>query len=242
MPGKFKRYSIFVDESSQTKYKFLTIGCLVLEEELVKPFEFTVKHARALEISAGGEMKWSKISAMKLNAYKLFIDRFFDFKGAAERIHFHSIVIDTSKIRDELYNAGSREVGFNKEVYQLLIKCAKLYPDGIFEVYADHRQTDFSMDEFRKILNSGMSKAGDRRPMPFRNVQFCDSKKFVLIQMVDLLLGAATFRLNGHHAKPGASKHKCHLSEYVLERAGVRDPVRGTSRIGKFTIWRRKLR
>jgi len=242
MTEKYKRYSIFIDESSQTKHRFLTIGCLVVEDEFTKPFEFTVKHARALEISAGGEMKWSKVSALKIYAYKLFIDRFFDFKGAAEKIHFHSLVIDTSKIKDGLYNSGSREIGFNKEVYQLLIKCAKLYPDGIFQVYADHRETAFSMEELRKILNSGMNKLGDSRPQPFRTVQFCDSKKFILIQMVDLLLGATTFRINGHHQKPGASKHKCHLSEYVLERAGVRNPSLGTSRAGKFTIWHRRLK
>ncbi|NSZ61852.1 DUF3800 domain-containing protein [Agrobacterium tumefaciens] len=242
MTAKYKKYSIFVDESSQTKHKFLTLGCLVVEEELVKPLEFSVKHARALEISAGGEMKWAKVSGLKLHAYKLFIDRFFDLTGAADRIHFHSIAIDTSKIKDDLYNAGSREIGFNKEVYQLLIKCARLYPNGIFRVYADYRDTTFSMDELRKILNNGLKKRGDARPMPFRDVQFCDSKKFVLIQMTDLLLGAATFHINGHHEKPEASKHKCHLSKYVLERAGVMDAMKGTSPHGKFTIWHRKLR
>jgi len=40
-----------------------------------------------------------------------------DFSVGESRIQFHSLVVDTSKLRDDLYNEGSRETGFNKEIY-----------------------------------------------------------------------------------------------------------------------------
>jgi hypothetical protein len=241
MTRKFKRYAVFVDESSQTKHRFLTLGCLVIDAACLSAFEERVTYARDLELRAG-EMKWTKVSASKLNVYKLVADCFFDHPLATEDVHFHSLVVDTTKIRDDLYNEGDREIGFNKEIYQLLIKCSKLYPNAIFDVFADNRQTPFSMEELRNILNNGMKKRGDSRPVPFRSVQFCDSKKFNMLQLNDILLGATTFQINGHHLKPEASAHKCHMSSYILDRGGVKNPMRSTSIAGKFTIWHRKLR
>ncbi|WP_064681271.1 DUF3800 domain-containing protein [Rhizobium bangladeshense] len=234
-------YCLFVDESSQTAHRYLSLGCLAIEEAWLKGFEFSISHAKHLELRTG-ELKWSKISAAKLHAYKLVIDRFFDHGDVSTPIHFHSLVIDTSKIRDDTYNKGDREIGFNKEVYQLLMKCARLYPTAHFKVYADHRDTSFSMDELRSILNAGARKKGDARVTPFRLVQFCDSKKFLPLQMTDLLLGAITFQINGHHKRRDASRHKCHLSDYVLARSAITDPMRDTSLGGKVTIWHRKLR
>lgn len=241
MAPTVKRYSLFVDESSQTKHRYLTLGCLAVENAYVKPLEFSVWWARNLELKSG-EMKWAKISGAKLNVYKLVVDRFFDLPGASENVHFHSLVVDTSKIRDDLYNQGDRELGFNKEVYQLLLKCAKLYPNAVFDVYADERQTNRSLDELKTILNNGVIRMSPRRQACFRNVQFCDSKKFLLLQMTDILLGAPTFQINGHHLKSEASAHKCHMSNYILDRAKIVDPTRDTKFSGRYTIWHRKLR
>lgn len=60
--------------------------------------------------------------------------------------------------------------------------------------------------------------------------------------MTDLLLGAVTFRINGHHNRPDASASKAHLSSYVLERAGISDPMQNSPIRGKYTIWHRRFR
>lgn len=234
-------YSVFLDESSQTKHRFLTIGCLVLEAERVPHFDMAVRYSKQLELPEG-ELKWNKVSTAKLHAYKLVVDRFFDFAMGEAAIHFHSLVVDTSKIRDDLYNQGDREIGFNKEVYQLLMKCAKIYPDAFFHVYPDNRQTKASTEELRQILNAGCRKKGDCRSVPFRRLQFRDSKEVICLQMTDLLLGAMTFRINGHHLRADASKSKSHLSEYVLGRAGIKEVMENTAIRGKFTIWHRRLK
>ncbi|WP_426126270.1 DUF3800 domain-containing protein [Pararhizobium sp. PWRC1-1] len=234
-------YTIFLDESSQTKHKYLTFGCLVLDNRFVSLFERYITHATALELP-NGEMKWTKVSAAKLFAYKLVIDCFFDAVAEYEPLHFHAMAVDTTKRKEHVYNGGSRELGFNKEVYQLLFKCARLYPESLFHVYADHRDTTSSLDELQTILNNGCKKTADSRPLPFRRIQFRDSKEVLCLQMVDLLLGAVSHRLNGHHLKEGSSPSKNHLSQYVLNRAQVGDAFRDTRIKDKYTIWHRKLK
>ncbi len=234
-------YQIYLDESSQTKHRYLTIGCLVVDRYLVPLLEEAVLHAKALDMP-NGEMKWTKVSATMLHAYKLVADQFFDLETFGRTLDFHTLVMDTSKRNDHAFNDGSRELGFNKEVYQLLRKCAVLYPDAHFHVTADYRETPYSLEELRKILNNGAPRdhAGGRRD-PFRRVQFGDSKKVIGIQLVDLMLGATSYQINGHHCRVDASPARVHLSSYVLERAKIRDPLADTLRAGKFTIWHRKL-
>jgi len=63
------------------------------------------------------------------------------------------------------------------------------------------------------------------------------------LQMVDILIGAIGYRLNGLHLKAGAKKAKIELSQYALNRSGrvsfgPQDPLKDTW----FDIWHMKLR
>ncbi|MDQ0320006.1 hypothetical protein QO002_002144 [Pararhizobium capsulatum DSM 1112] len=191
-------YSIFLDESSQTKHRYLTLGALVLDNRFVSLFDHCIAHARKLELP-NGELKWGKVSKAKLFAYKLVADCFFDVVDDYTPLEFHCLVVDTTKRKEHVFNQGDKEIGFNKEVYQLLHKCARLYPEPMFHVHADHRDTPSSLDELQTILNAGRKKKGDTRHQPFRRVHFRNSKDVHCLQVVDLLLGAVTHRLNGHH-------------------------------------------
>jgi hypothetical protein len=182
-------------------------------------------------------MKWGKISRTKLPAYKRVVDLFF----SASRADFHSIVVDTARQKHALYNQGSREIGFNKEVYQLGLKFGRLYP-MLFHVYPDYRNTDQSLEELRLILNRGIRKKGDTRDWPYRRVQFRDSRKTPLLQVADIFSGALAFLHNGHHVATNASPAKVELAAYILEKAGVSDPTRDTAIRRRFTIWHRVLR
>ena len=238
-PDPARIREVYIDESSQTKHRFLLLGAVTIP--LLEQAEATraLLDSRLPELPSG-EMKWVKVSTAKIEAYKRFIDTFFDHKSCTNA-HFHSVVIDTHKLNDKQYNDGSREIGFNKEIYQLANKCAEIYP-GLFHLYPDHRETTNTPDQLRLILNRGRRKKGDKRSWPFRRCQFRDSGKVAILQLADLLLGAIAFNLNGHHHKDGASRAKIDLMRHVLHRAGIQDPDSDTSRTGKFTIWHRKLR
>jgi hypothetical protein len=231
---------IYIDESSQTNHRFLVLGGIIAETQMVDALNAGIGIMRRPELPAG-EMKWNKVSRSKLKCYRRVVDTFFDHRLFSSA-HFHSVVVDTSALDHHAFNEGSRDIGFNKEIYQLASKFARLYRGRLFHVYPDERDTNQRPEHLRTILNFGRRKAGDPRDWPFRRCHFRDSKRTPLLQLVDVLAGALAYRLNGHHLLPDASPAKIDLSEHVLRKAGVTDPKRDTSMSGKFTIWHRQLR
>lgn len=232
--------NVYVDETSQTKHRYLALGWLIVPYSGSDILTQKIAEARLPELP-NGEMAWTKVSKTKLNAYKRVLDVFFSGCGLSH-LDFHIVVVDMMKIRDKIYNQGSREIGFNKEIYQLLQKFGRLYRRRLFHVYLDKRNTASRTEDLRLMLNRGMAKRGDCRDWPFRRVHFRDSEKCYALQMVDVLLGAVAFHMNGHRDAIGASPAKCELSDYVLARTGIRNPLRDTAVSGRFTIWHRRLR
>lgn len=157
--------------------------------------------------------------------------------------HFHSNVVDTSQLRHRVFNAGDREIGFNKEIYQLVLKCGRLYPRSVFHVFPDRRSTAHSTEELRTIINHGMhKKLGRSRDWPVRKLHYSDWEQRPLLQIADLFAGAIAYHCNGHGQREGASQARIQLASQIFELARVRSPMQDTAIQGKFTIWHRVLR
>jgi hypothetical protein len=168
--------------------------------------------------------------------FKRIVDVIFDY---SDNLHFHSLCVDTTRVDHARFNASNREIGFNKEIYQLARKFWRLYPRYFFHVYPDCRKTTQQPEDLRDILNRGCR---DKRDRPFRRCQFRDSKTTLPLQLTDILVGSIAYCLNGHDTRDDASPAKCELSSYVLERAGIADAFRDTTPAATFTIWHRRLR
>lgn len=229
---------IYIDESSQNNHRYLVLSCVVNMLAAGPTLAAEFSKARNPELPKG-ETKWVKVSKAKLQAYKRIVDVLFD---KTNLIHFHALVVDTTQLNHRRYNDGSREIGFSKEIYQLAMKCARLYPKQLFHLYPDYRDTTETPENLRVILNRGCRKKGDKRDWPFRRCQFRDSKETLALQLVDIVMGALAFKLNDHDKKPGASAAKCELADYILKKAGIADPFKDTATSGTFTIWHRRLR
>jgi hypothetical protein len=169
-------------------------------------------------------------------AYKRIVDVVFN-----DDVHSHSLVVDSTRLDHKRFSSGSREIGFNKEVYQLAMKCARLYSTALFHLYPDYRETTQRPEDLRLMLNRGCREDGDKRDWPFRRCQFRDSKITLPLQLVDIIIHGLAYRLNGHDKKE-TSPAKSELSAYILERAKIVDPFKDTARSADFTIWHRKLR
>lgn len=239
-PPDLYRTDIYIDESSQTKHRFLLLGGIILLSEEVPNFVQAIRTARGTDLPAG-ELKWTKVSLAKLPAYKRVVDVFFA-RGYSRLPHFHSIVVDTSMQDHRAFNNGNKDLGFNKEVFQLAYKFGRVYGAHRFDVYLDNRSSGTPTDDLRFMLNRKIANFGDTRDWPYRRVQFRDSKSTDILQIADLFAGAIAYRQNGHHTLDGASPAKTELSAYILKRAGISNPSIDTDRRGKFTIWHRKLR
>jgi hypothetical protein len=233
---------LYIDESSQTQNRFLVLGGINVPAEAEEVFDQEILATRQPALPHG-EMKWQKVSKSKLATYMRVADIIFSHRFSIIRdVQFHSLVVDTRKLKDKAFNGGSREVGFNKEIYFLCQKFGRLHRDALFHVYLDHRETSSSTDELRSILNHGIRKKQPGRDWPYRRVHFRNSSTCLALQVVDLYLGAIAFRLNGHYDAEGASEAKRQLSDFILDRAGIRDVHADSAVRGKFTIWHRQLR
>jgi uncharacterized protein DUF3800 len=230
---------VFIDESSQTSHRYLVIGGIIAPSADVFDLTNRILKTRLPELP-NGEMKWGKVSRGKLAAYKRVVDFFFSAE-LQNQVHFHSLVVDTSKHDHARFNSGSREIGFNKEVFQLAQKFTRIYPTRL-NIYPDERVTDQSLDEMRLMLNRYINRRIPQRDWPFRRVQFRDSKKTPLLQLADTLSGAIAFRLNGHDKKIDVSPAKLELSAHILGSGNVKDVFRDTNVRGRFTIWHRQLK
>lgn len=231
---------IYIDESSQTKHRFLVLGGIIIPTRQVLAANAELAKCRLPELPFG-EMKWNKVSLGKINAYRRVLDAFF-YADAFRDAHFHSLVVDTHQLDHATYNQGSREIGFNKEIYQLASKFARNYPERLFHCYPDERDTNQRPNDLRDILNHGRRKAGDLRDWPFRRCHFRCSRETPMLQLVDLLIGSIAYELNGHAAVADASPAKLDIARHVKDRAGVKHHTIDTARTGKFTVWHRQLR
>lgn len=233
--------NIYIDESSQNQHRFLVLGGIIAPRRVAEALNVACKFIRRKELP-GSELKWTKVSLAKLEAYQQIVDQFFIGEWYGGPVEFHCLVVEMARRNEHAFNSGNREIGFNKEIYQLLMKFGRLYGDCLFHVYPDKRETNTPLDEIRLMLNRGIKKKGDQRDWPFRRLHFRGSHDEPLLQLTDLLIGAVAFHLNGHRKVAGASPAKCWLSDYILDKARVLDPARDTAVKGKFTIWHRQMR
>jgi hypothetical protein len=229
---------IYIDESSQTQHRYLVLGGIVVSlSDSNKLCDLIIK-ARLPDLPAK-EAKWTKVSRAKLPAYMRIVDILFDNPDLA---HFHCLVVDTTLQDHKRWNEASREIGFNKEIYQLARKFSRIYKESIFHLYPDHRTTIHTPDELKLIVNRSCRKDGDTRDWPFRRCQFRDSDTTLPLQLTDIIIGSIAYHLNSHAKSTNASAAKLELSHHVLTRAGISNVMRDTNRVGRFTIWHRQLK
>lgn len=233
--------TIFIDETSQTAHRYFALGALVIHNTDVSLLEERIQQARMPELP-NMEMGWKKVSRAKLSAYQRVVDVLFTRDIHMQPMHFHALVIDCHKLKDKIFNKGSRDVGFNKEVFQLSMKCARLYRTRLFHVYPDNRTTATPPDEIRAMLNFKLQRIGDARDWPFRRMHFRDSKQSLPLQLTDILSGALAFKMNGHYDAKDASEAKRRLCDHVLDQAGITNVMQSTTPSGRFTIWHRDLK
>ena len=227
----------FVDESCHTQHRYLVLGGIACEKTDVVDCERRFGLVRKTH-NMFGEVKWTKISNAKSSAYIALLDAFFNMMDEG-KLSFHCLIADTSTFNNRKYNAGSREIGFNKLIYQLLLKFGRLYGDAYrMYVYLDGRTTRASLIELRTIVNHGLAKRWDVRGWPVRRLDFRDSTSSDLFQLNDVLIGAIGHRKNGHHLVPDASPAKKAVAEHLARRSGLADICRNTRLDDTvFTVW-----
>lgn len=186
------KFNIFCDETLPDLFttlkhtnKKLLIGSLWIEAELREDIKEHIKKLR-IEHNAWGEIKWSKVSHSKEKFYLDLIDLFFSY---GMQIRFRCIAVDPRQINWSCHE-NDKELGFYKFYYFVLNKWIKDFNE--YSIFCDAKvNRDLSrLTKLHEILEKSNRNSNIER------VQALPSKEVVLIQLSDLLLGAASSRIN----------------------------------------------
>lgn len=218
-----------------------------MTSQTIPEFDATMNKFRKLN-NMNSELKWTKVSASKLEEYKKFVDFFFSLNNS-DFVHFRSIIIDTHQVNHRKYNQGDKELGFYKFLYQLLLHCfGKDYcsKDNIDKIilFPDKRQqSKYSLDTLKDVLNNGIAKKYNIYNNPFVSIQPKNSKDVNALQINDLILGAISYHKNGHNLLSSASSAKKELASYIADKAGFRELGENSSYgVKRFSVWNFRLK
>ncbi|MCG7923253.1 MAG: DUF3800 domain-containing protein [Candidatus Thiodiazotropha lotti] len=238
--------NLYIDETCQNNHHYMVIGGISLPTDLNSHITNCFDKLKS-DNNIGGEVKWTKVSKSKLDAYMSLVDGYFRLCNQ-HQICFHSIIIDQTQVKHAKFNQGDVETGFSKFIYQLLVSNIgrKYASKHGFNVYLDYRTIDDQearLSELKNVMNNGISHRFSQHHKPYKRVEFRRSKKETLLQVSDLLIGAIGFHKNERHLITKSSAHKKHLANHIARSVGVKtlgnnSPYNET----KFNIWNFNLR
>lgn len=220
-------YVVYCDESRHdgaAHNRYMAIGSLWLKRD-VKPG--LTQQFRALRETIGlcGEIKWSKVSAMKLDAYKKVVDFFFDQAD----LNFRVILVDQTKVDLHKFHGNDRELGFYKFYFEMLEKW--LLPNNQYLILLDYKRNK-GADRYT-TLRRVLEKA-TRGKAWIDDLTVIDSYESPLAQLNDVLTGATA--ACWCDSKPGGPKAE--LARYIGERRGHSlKTVNGSPSVTKFNIF-----
>jgi hypothetical protein len=187
------RFEIYCDEanpdiltSRHPRARHLMIGSLWVPVELRTEIKARISALR-LRHKAWGEIKWSKVFPNRRAFYIELIDLFISY---GDNLRFRCIAVDRTQLNLALHQ-NDGELGFYKFYYQLLHHW--ILDFNQYRVFCDAKS---NRDPKRlPVLARCLSRAN--LSSDIESIQSLPSNEVVLIQLCDLLLGAANSRING---------------------------------------------
>ena len=165
--------------SSNPKADYLMIGSLWLPADLREEVKDRIKAVRRRH-NTWGEIKWNKISRSRLGFYFDLIDLFVSYDE--DELHFRGIAVNREQMKYDP-NRVKTELGIYKFYHEMLHRWAN--SQNNYRVFCE---TDNKcIHRFKRVLLGARIKA---------EIQALPSKEVALIQLTDLLLGAASSRAN----------------------------------------------
>jgi hypothetical protein len=225
-----KFFSVYIDETSQTKHRYLMIGGLAVPLSHTGQLETDIiaarKDTRVPATRPDGTprvMKWEKLKDYNFDAYKKVVDTVFDFRRLyklplSKDVAVHCVGVDTSLRSQRETGDGDVGVGFDKDFHFLCtVVLARRYQQALLLLYPDRRNPTTPLRKARELMNLGVAKHGDKREFPFRRLIYADPERCQALQVVDIIIGGVAYKLNGHYEKPEANCAKRKFCDYLYE-------------------------
>jgi len=226
------KFEVYCDEAMPDLFtsqkpggRYLMIGSLWLPADLRTEVKGKVRGIREKH-NTWGEIKWSKVAPSRLPFYLELIDL---FESYGLDMRFRCIAVDHAQVNMELHD-NDEELGFYKFYYQMLHNWILDFNE--YNIYCDAKtnRDPRRMQVLKRCLfYSNLSSE-------IKSVQSLPSGQVVMIQLCDLLLGAASSRLN-NTLKEGSAKETLVVRlESHLGRERLEPTARSESKYNMFCI------
>lgn len=226
------KFSVYCDEtlpdlftSEHPGARYLMIGTLWLPDELRNTAKSKIADLRAKH-SIHGEIKWRKISPASEAFYLALIELFMSF---GSEMRFRCIAVDRNEVNLGLLN-GDAELGFYKFYYQAIHHW--ILDNNEYRVFCDLK---LNRDRTRlATLKTVLGHAN--RTSKIASVQSLPSSEVVFLQLCDVLLGAASSRINDKALQGAAKKAVVEHLERLLNVERLAPTPRGENKFNVFKI------
>jgi hypothetical protein len=218
---------IYCDESrhdNSATNRYMAIGGLWVPRSVKDRLSVEFRLLRE-RVGLRGEVKWSKVSAKRLDGYKELVGFFF----GQEDLRFRAIVVDQSKLDVSKYHGNDRELGFYKFYYEMLVKW--LLPENQYLILLDHKQNK-GADRYRMLRR--VLENATRGKAWITDLTIINSHQSHLAQLTDLLTGATASEWCG----VARMTAKGELAAYIgqCRGASLRSPNLSPS-LSKFNVF-----
>jgi len=210
-------FYIFCDESlKKGKYYSNFYGGILIDKiDFEKVKNVLISKVQDLEIE-NSELKWGNVNTFKLEQYKSIIDVFFEFVKAGVikvRIMFTDNRFIPTQLTKEHHDNQYHILYYHfiKLAFGLRYLISDIPVD--LEIFFDKLPDSDKKNEQFKDFIYGIQYLPEfteaRIKIKKESIYEVDSKKHILMQCLDVVLGAMAFRLNDlHKEKPEGSKHR----------------------------------
>lgn len=191
-PTPIQDYAVFADESGISNDRHMIVGATVVRRRYVELL-YRALHDFREEYEMFAELKWSKVSSQKLDAYKALVDLYFDFcrRGG---IAFRATTFDNHLWDHKRFNDNDPDLGISKLYYQMLLHQVVGWYGDLASIYIclDRRLSSTPLQKLHRILNAGAAKEYNLTFGPVGTLTAKDLKKDDILQVNDVILGAVS--------------------------------------------------
>ncbi len=186
------KFEVYCDEanpdvltSNKPHAQHLMIGSLWLPDKFREEIKSRITALRR-QHEAWGEIKWSKVSPNRKDFYVGLIDLFISY---GDNLRFRCIAVDHTQLNVALHD-NDGELGFYKFYYQLLHHWILDFNN--YRIFCDVK----SNRDLQRLPVLARCLSRTNLTSCISSIQSLPSNEVVLIQLCDLLLGAASSRIN----------------------------------------------
>ena len=173
--------------------------------------------AKKLELNLGAELKWQKISEHYAEKYIHFLDEAFELMGEGKlkiRIMFTHNYVGAARLSKEqrensffrlYYQFVKHGFGFGHSAMDESVTRLRIY----FDKLPDNEEKCSAFKGYVLGLNKNREFRRAKVQIGADQIAEVDSKEHVVMQALDVVMGAMQFRLNDKHLeKPEGSMHR----------------------------------